>query len=89
MSIKTSKNSTSRATDNTRRVSITGIRRPMVPFTSRIPEDEAETAIALAKLHDCYAADFLRTAWTEYIANHNCREVLAKAAKKQRKSKAK
>lgn len=89
MSIKTSKNSIAYATDSTRRANITGIRRPMVPFTSRIPEDEAEIAIALAKLYGCHAADLIRTAWTEYIANHNCREVLAKAAKKQRKSKAK
>lgn len=74
---------------NPKGLKITGVRRPMVPFTSRIPEDEAEIAIALAKLFGCYAADLIRTAWTEYIANHNCREVLAEAAKKQRKSKAK
>lgn len=75
---------------NPKGLKITGIRPAMVAFTSRIPEDEAEIAIALAKLHGCYAADLIRTAWTEYINNHNCREVVAQAkAKKQRKSKAK
>lgn len=73
---------------NLKGLKITGKRPAMIPFTSRIPEDEAEIAIALAKLYGCYAADLIRTAWTEYIANHNCREVLAEA-KAKRKSKAK
>jgi hypothetical protein len=52
---------------------ITGERRAMVPHGLRIDEDEAAILAKAAKRFNTTNAALLRTAWTEYIDNHNLR----------------
>lgn len=49
---------------------ITGERRAMVPHGLRVPEDEAKILAKTAKRLKTTCAALLRTAWTEYIDNH-------------------
>ena len=60
---------------------------PMVVRGTRLPKEKAVEMSQIAKMKKRTVSDILRTAWTEYIANHNLREVLAEA-KAKRKSKA-
>ena len=55
---------------------ITGERRAMVPHGLRIFEDEAEILAKSAKRFGTTCAALLRTAWSEYIDNHDLRENL-------------
>lgn len=50
---------------------LSGIRRAMEPFGIRIPADEADILRKTAKKSKCKCADLVRTAWNEYIINHN------------------
>ena len=49
---------------------VTGRREAMEPFGTRIPPGEAATLRKAAKKYGCNCADLLRTAWSEWIANH-------------------
>jgi hypothetical protein len=50
---------------------LTGIRPAMVPFGLRIPVEQAKILHKAARERRCNGADLLRTAWDEYIVNHN------------------
>jgi hypothetical protein len=52
---------------------ITGERRAMVPHGLRIDEDEAAILTKSARRFKTTNAALLRTAWSEYIVNHNLR----------------
>lgn len=52
-------------------LNLTGERRAMVPHGLRVPEDEAKILAKTAKRLETTCAALLRTAWSEYIANHN------------------
>lgn len=54
-------------------LTITGERRAMVPHGLRILEDEAKILAKTAKRLKTTHAALLRTAWTEYIDNHELR----------------
>jgi hypothetical protein len=56
---------------NTTTPTITGERRAMVPHGLRIFEDEAKILAKTAKRLNTTCAALLRTAWSEYIVNHN------------------
>jgi hypothetical protein len=58
---------------NTATPTITGERRAMVPHGLRIDEDEAAILTKSAKRFKTTNAALLRTAWSEYIVNHNLR----------------
>lgn len=58
-------------TKATSNIEVTGRRPAMVPYGLRIPEDEAEILRKTANRLKCKGADLLRTAWSEYIINHN------------------
>ena len=55
-----------------------GRRFAMEPFNSRIPPDKAEILRKAAKKFRCKCADLLRSAWLEYIDNHDLENEIAK-----------
>lgn len=49
---------------------ITGHREAMEPFSVRIPKGEGKILKRKARANKCTCAAMLRTAWSEYIVNH-------------------
>lgn len=68
---------------------ITGRRPTMVPHGLRIIEDESKILRKTAKIKKSNESDLLRTAWHEFIENHNLREMIAEAKAKAKRPKAK
>lgn len=58
------------------KTTLTGIRPAMEPFGIRIPQDEAHILRLSAKKMKCGCADLVRTAWNEYITNHQLAELV-------------
>ena len=53
---------------------LTGERRSMVPHGLRIDEDESAILTKTAKRLKTTDSALLRTAWSEYIVNHNLKD---------------
>jgi hypothetical protein len=51
-------------------VVITGHREAMDPYSVRIPKGEGKILKRTARANKCTCAAMLRTAWSEYIVNH-------------------
>lgn len=51
-------------------VVITGHREAMEPHSARIPKGESKILKRAARANKCTCAAMLRTAWSEYIVNH-------------------
>jgi hypothetical protein len=49
---------------------ITGHREAMEPYSARIPKGESKILKRTARANKCTCAAMLRTAWSEYIINH-------------------
>lgn len=61
---------------STTKSALTGIRPAMEAFGIRIPQDEAHILRQSAKKMKCGCADLVRTAWNEYITNHQLTELV-------------
>lgn len=49
---------------------ISGRKEPTTSFSVRVPRGSASILRRTARQNRCTGADLLRTAWSEYIANH-------------------
>lgn len=54
----------------TKAIIITGHREAMDPHSARIPKGESKILKRTARAKKCTCAAMLRTAWSEYIVNH-------------------
>jgi hypothetical protein len=51
-------------------INITGHWEAMEPHSARIPKSESKILKRTARANKCTCAAMLRTAWSEYIVNH-------------------
>ena len=51
-------------------INITGHWEAMEPHSARIPKPESKILKRTARANKCTCAAMLRTAWSEYIVNH-------------------
>ena len=51
-------------------INITGHWEAMEPHSARIPKGESKILKRTARVNKCSCAAMLRTAWSEYIVNH-------------------
>lgn len=52
-------------------LNLTGRKEAMEPFGLRLPKADAIILRRTARRERCRGADLLRTAWSEYVTNHN------------------
>lgn len=55
---------------NRKNLIVTGHHEAMEPFSARIPKGEGKILKRTARANKCACAAMLRTAWSEYIVNH-------------------